>query len=90
MSQLHLENQRVNGLLVVRVLLHSRQDCVRLIKLALNNGIGGPLEGPSSYLMKSPPVQVPDSVAREDTESFIAEHGGAPKLPGKGKIAAKT
>jgi hypothetical protein len=24
--------------------------------------------------MKSPPVQVPDPVAREDTERFIAEH----------------
>ena len=29
-------------------------DAVRLAKLALNNGIGGPLEAPSSYLMKSP------------------------------------
>jgi hypothetical protein len=31
--------------------------------------------------MKSPPVQVPDPVARQDTEDFIAQHGGAPKLP---------
>jgi myo-inositol-1-phosphate synthase len=61
-------------------------DAVRCCKLALNHGVGGPLEGPSSYLMKSPPVQVPDPVAREDTERFIAEHGGAPKLPGQGKI----
>ncbi|TMK63577.1 MAG: hypothetical protein E6G53_10420, partial [Actinobacteria bacterium] len=61
-------------------------DAVRCCKLALNHGIGGALEGPSSYLMKSPPVQVPDPVAREDTERFIAEHGGAPKLPGKGRI----
>ena len=37
--------------------------------------------------MKSPPVQVPDSVARDNTEEFIAEYGGAPKLPGKAKIA---
>jgi myo-inositol-1-phosphate synthase len=65
-------------------------DAVRCCKLALNHGVGGPLEEPSSYLMKSPPVQVPDAVAREDTERFIAEHGGAPKLPGKGKIAATT
>ena len=49
-------------------------DAVRCCKLALNHGIGGALEGPSSYLMKSPPVQVPDPVAREDTERFIAEH----------------
>ena len=39
-------------------------DAVRCCKLALNKGISGPLEAPSSYLMKSPPVQVPDSVAR--------------------------
>jgi len=61
-------------------------DAVRCCKLALNHGIGGPLEGPSSYLMKSPPVQVPDPVARERTEEFIAKYGGAPKLPGKAKI----
>ena len=49
-------------------------DAVRLCKLALNKGIGGPLVGPSSYLMKSPPEQVPDPVARDRTEDFIAEH----------------
>ena len=64
-------------------------DAVRCCKLALNHGIGGPLEAPSSYLMKSPPVQVPDSVARQNTEDFIKEHGGAPKLPGKAKVKAK-
>jgi myo-inositol-1-phosphate synthase len=41
--------------------------------------------GPSSYLMKSPPEQYPDSVARELTEQFIREHAGQPKLPGVGK-----
>jgi myo-inositol-1-phosphate synthase len=61
-------------------------DAVRCCKLALNHGLGGALEEPSSYLMKSPPVQVPDPVARENTERFIAEYGGAPKLPGKGRI----
>ena len=65
-------------------------DAVRCCKLALNHGVGGPLEAPSSYLMKSPPVQVPDSVARENTEKFIAEFAGAPKLPGKAKIEAKA
>src|SRR5919198_275513 len=58
-------------------------DAVRCCKLALNHGVGGPLAGPSSYLMKSPPVQVPDPVAREDTQDFIAQFAGAPKLPGK-------
>ena len=33
-------------------------DAVRLAKLALNNGIAGALEGPSAYLMKSPPKQI--------------------------------
>jgi myo-inositol-1-phosphate synthase len=63
-------------------------DAVRCCKLALNHGIGGPLVGPSAYLMKSPPEQYPDPVARDMTEEFIAQHAGAPKLPGKGKVKA--
>jgi myo-inositol-1-phosphate synthase len=46
-------------------------DAVRCAKLALDRGIGGTLEGPSSYFMKSPPVQHPDDLARELTEAFI-------------------
>jgi myo-inositol-1-phosphate synthase len=46
-------------------------DAVRCAKLALDRGIGGTLEGPSSYFMKSPPVQHPDAVAHELTEAFI-------------------
>ena len=61
-------------------------DAVRCCKLALNHGVGGPLEGPSAYLMKSPPKQYPDPVARDLTEDFIARHGGAPKLPGKARV----
>ncbi len=49
-------------------------DAVRLAKLALNNGVAGALEGPSSYLMKSPPKQVPDDDAYEATEKFIGEN----------------
>src|SRR5918992_3151274 len=49
-------------------------DAVRLAKLALNNGIGGALEGPSAYLMKSPPKQIPDDEAYEHVESFIKKH----------------
>ena len=63
-------------------------DAVRCCKLALNKGVGGPLVGPSAYLMKSPPEQFPDPVARDMTEAFIAEHRGAPKLPGTGKVRA--
>jgi myo-inositol-1-phosphate synthase len=61
-------------------------DAVRCCKLALNHGLGGPLEEPSSYLMKSPPVQVPDPVAKTNIEEFIARYRGAPKLPGQAKI----
>jgi len=49
-------------------------DAVRLAKLALNNGVAGALEGPSSYLMKSPPVQVADDDAYEATEKFIRDN----------------
>jgi len=49
-------------------------DAVRMAKLALNNGIAGALEGPSSYLMKSPPVQIVDDEAYEATEKFIAQN----------------
>ncbi len=56
-------------------------DAVRLIKLALNNGLAGQLDGPSSYLMKSPHDQRPDAEAREMTEEFIAEN--ARKAPGE-------
>jgi myo-inositol-1-phosphate synthase len=51
-------------------------DAARLIKLALNNGISGQLDGPSSYLMKSPQNQRPDDEARRDTEEFIAKNKG--------------
>jgi myo-inositol-1-phosphate synthase len=49
-------------------------DAVRLAKLALNAGIGGALEGPSAYLMKSPPKQIQDDEARQLVEQFIAKH----------------
>jgi myo-inositol-1-phosphate synthase len=49
-------------------------DAVRLIKLALDHGLSGTLEGPSAYLMKSPPVQYSDSIAHEMTERFIHEY----------------
>ena len=54
-------------------------DAVRLCKIAIDRGISGTLEGPSAYLMKSPPVQHPDDLAREMTEAFIQ---GAPVLAG--------
>lgn len=46
-------------------------DAVRCAKLALDRGMSGALEAPSSYFMKSPPVQHPDDNARELVEEFI-------------------
>jgi len=51
-------------------------DAVRCCKLALNHGLGGQIDGPSSYLMKSPHNQRPDDEAREATEKFIAKYAG--------------
>ena len=48
-------------------------DAVRCCKLALDHGLSGQLDEPSSYLMKSPMNQRPDSEARELTETFIAK-----------------
>jgi myo-inositol-1-phosphate synthase len=62
-------------------------DAVRCCKLALNNGLSGQLDGPSSYLMKSPMNQRPDDEAHALTEAFIAKY--ARKEP-VGKPAAKT
>jgi myo-inositol-1-phosphate synthase len=64
-------------------------DAVRIVKLALNHGIAGQLDGPSSYLMKSPHNQRPDSIAREKTEEFIAQYARPRGLPEKGKSKAK-
>ncbi|HEY3230955.1 MAG TPA: inositol-3-phosphate synthase [Roseiflexaceae bacterium] len=48
-------------------------DAVRLNKLALDRGIAGQLDGPSSYLMKTPPKQYTDDQARQLVEDFIAD-----------------
>ena len=45
-------------------------DCVRCAKIALNRRVGGYIDV-SSYFMKHPLVQVPDSEAKQKVESFI-------------------
>jgi myo-inositol-1-phosphate synthase len=70
-------------------------DAVRCCKLALNHGVGGQLDGPSSYLMKSPHNQRPDDQARKDTDDFIAKYAGLPgamarSAPSAGRSAAKS
>ncbi len=46
-------------------------DAVRCAKLGLERGLAGPLEVPSAYYMKSPPVQLRDSVARDLCDAFV-------------------
>jgi myo-inositol-1-phosphate synthase len=46
-------------------------DAVRAAKIAKDRGIGGPIIPASAYLMKSPPEQLADDVARKELEAFI-------------------
>jgi myo-inositol-1-phosphate synthase len=63
-------------------------DAVRMIKIALDRGLSGTLEGPSAYLMKSPPTQYHDDVARELTQAFIGETGIAP-TPAREEVSSQ-
>ena len=47
-------------------------DAVRLIKIALDRKIAGPILSASAYFMKHPPQQFTDEKAREMIEEFIA------------------
>ncbi len=46
-------------------------DAIRCLKLGLDRGLSGTLVGPSSYFMKSPPLQQHDDVAHARVEAFI-------------------
>ncbi len=46
-------------------------DAIRCAKLAMDRGIGGPLDAPSAYFMKHPPRQISDNEAKEEVEKFI-------------------
>jgi myo-inositol-1-phosphate synthase len=63
-------------------------DAVRCCKLALDRGISGALEGPSSYFMKSPPVQYSDAEARGLVEDFI--DGGKAAQNGRVRRTARS
>jgi myo-inositol-1-phosphate synthase len=69
-------------------------DAVRCAKLGLDRGIGGTLEGPSAYFMKSPPVQHRDEVARQMVEEFIVAHDvpelDVPAVPATPALTART
>ena len=47
-------------------------DAIRTCKIALDRGLKGALRAPSAWLMKSPPEQWADDVARTRLERFIA------------------
>jgi myo-inositol-1-phosphate synthase len=48
-------------------------DAIRCCKLALDRGLKGALVAPSSYFMKSPPIQYTDNEARRMVEEFITQ-----------------
>jgi len=57
-------------------------DAIRCCKLALDAGLSGAMEAPSSYFMKSPPKQFRDDEAREMVEAFIERCAGAKRRKG--------
>jgi myo-inositol-1-phosphate synthase len=48
-------------------------DAVRYCKIALERKIGGPLIGPSAWLMKHPPKQFSDDEAKRLADTFVEE-----------------
>jgi myo-inositol-1-phosphate synthase len=50
-------------------------DALRCCKIARDRGLSGALVGPSSYFMKSPPIQYTDAEARRLTEEYISGTG---------------
>jgi len=56
-------------------------DAIRCCKLALDRKLKGALEAPSSYFMKSPPVQYTDDKAHRMVEEFIATNQPAASAP---------
>jgi myo-inositol-1-phosphate synthase len=47
-------------------------DAIRCCRVARDRGVGGPLRSVAAYLMKHPPEQRPDELAREQVERFLA------------------
>ncbi|RMW40552.1 MAG: myo-inositol-1-phosphate synthase, partial [Candidatus Nitrosopelagicus sp.] len=46
-------------------------DAIRLAKIALDRGMGGPIIPASAYLMKHPIEQMTDPVAKSKIEAFV-------------------
>ncbi len=64
-------------------------DAVRCCKLALDRGLKGAIEAPSSYFMKSPPVQYTDDVARRMVEEYIVDSSTCPSSADQAAPEAK-
>jgi myo-inositol-1-phosphate synthase len=76
-------------------------DAIRCAKLALDRGLSGTVVAPSAYFMKSPPRQIPDDLAHQRVEAFIAGRdnetlkgdairGATKATRGRAKSAAKV
>jgi len=65
-------------------------DAIRCCKLALDRGLKGALVSPSSYFMKSPPVQYTDDEARHLLEEFITAQQTGKETPVEPKKVTKT
>jgi len=63
-------------------------DAIRCAKVARDRGIGGSLDAPSAYFMKTPPKQFPDTVARDMVERF-AQPGAPTKATAKPRAPPK-
>ncbi len=64
-------------------------DAIRCCKLALDRGLSGSIKDPSSYFMKTPPIQYTDAEARQRTERFIARYGVTKRSSGKTAVRKK-
>jgi myo-inositol-1-phosphate synthase len=64
-------------------------DAIRCLKLGLDRGLKGTLVAPSSYFMKSPPLQVHDDISYNRVEAFIRGEDNE-TLVGTEKPAART
>jgi len=64
-------------------------DAIRCLKLGLDRGLKGTLVAPSSYFMKSPPLQVHDDISYNRVEAFIRGEDNE-TLVGTEKPVART
>jgi len=48
-------------------------DAIRLARIALDRGVGGPIKPASAYLMKHPIEQTSDVKAKTECEKFVAD-----------------